>query len=197
MIRTTILTLLCVSLITLPRVAAADSISMVVGTQARGSCELGSDGGLVILSVVHWPQISGATGARYRVSACNSALVLFADVPRFEGISGDFDSGYVVDYGECLEGPIVVQTLYFVGNGTSPANSSIRIMPHRDAASGLVEETGCQNEVYYPEPGGICIKSDGSACLCNQLGPPYHHIPCEEIVPVESSSWGQVKALYR
>lgn len=187
--------LVCVCVMNAPMSDAA-TLSMVKGTDPWGSCELASDNGLVMLSVIHWPYSSGASGVRYRVSVCNSTLVWVFDDSRFEGVTGDLGSGFVVNYGACLEGPIVVQTLYFAGSGTSPFNSAVKIMPHPAAQSGQVEATTCTGVVYSHEGGGICIKP-GVGCYCNLLGPPYHEIPCAEPVPVESTSWGKVKALYR
>jgi hypothetical protein len=192
MIRLIVVALICAGLICSPRSAASSTISMVVGNEALGSCELGSDNGpLVTLSVIHWPSTT-ATGARYRISACSSTLVWIADYSSFN-ITGDFTSGYVIDYGACLGYPIVAQTLLFIGT----ANSAVKVMPHPESASGLVEGIGCNGEVEYPEPGGICIKGTQDVCWCNYLGPPYHHIPCTEPVPVQASTWGSVKALYR
>ena len=176
---------------------AASDFAMYVGTEPLGSCELTSDVGLITLSVVQWPYPqSTARGARYRISTCSSTLVWLANRSSFYTVTGDFNSGYVVDYGACLEGPVVTQSFLFIGNGTSPADAAIKMMPHPNATTGQVEGINCDGEAYVQVGGGICIKSSG-ACWCNYLGPPYHNIPCVEPVAVESTTWGTVKALYR
>jgi hypothetical protein len=81
-----------------------------------------------------------------------------------------------------------------LGNGTSPA-SALKLVAHPASVSGKLEGHMCGGGVDYPEAGGICIKS--SSCACNQLGPPYHDIDCEEPVPVSTATWSAIKALYR
>jgi hypothetical protein len=194
MFRLLTVALLFVSVLAAP---APASLSMYIGTEPLTTCELASDAGLITMCVVQWayPQ-STSRGARYRVSACSSTLVWLYSTSHFDGVSGDFTSGYEVDYGACLDGPVVVQILAFWGDGTSPPDAAIRLLPHADAVTGQVEGITCDGEAYVQEGGGICIKSTG-ACWCNYLGPPYHNIPCTEPVRVEATSWSRVKALYR
>ena len=168
---------------------------MVVGSEPLDGCELASDEGLITVSVIDWPAPS-ARGVRYRISTCGGTLMWMASMSVFEGVTGDFESGYVVDYGACIDGPIVVQTLLFMGDGTSAPDAALKVLPHPDAVTGQVEGITCDGVTYVRDGGGICIKSSG-ACWCNQLGPPYHNIPCTERVAVESSTWGKVKSLYR
>jgi hypothetical protein len=156
-------------------------------------CVINDDFGLFILSVVHSSN-PGSTGAHYRVSRCNSTLLWLADYFNFANTTGDSRFGVTVDYDDCLAGTILVQTIAFFGDRTSPANSALKIMPGPNSTSGLVEALACDGTVIFPEPGGICIKP--VTCYCNYLGPPYHGVPCFETVPAAESTWGTIKALY-
>lgn len=173
--------------------AQAD-LAMSTSSDGLGDCTLQADTGLIHFYVVHWPG-GGATGVRYRLSTCESTLMLVteATMPNVT-LAGDALAGATATYPTCLTGAVAVQVLTFLGTGTSPPDSGLRLYAHPDAASGQVEQTMCDDSIGLLEGGGVCIKP--TSCLCNQLGPPYHNISCGTIA-VEGSTWGRVKALYR
>lgn len=174
--------------------ARANDLAMASESDGLGSCVLPSDNGLFVFYVVHWPS-TDAAGVHYQISTCQSTLVWIADtfMPGMT-VNGDSKSGVDVQYPACLTGPIAVQSVAFFGTGNSPTDSAIKLLPHPASQSGQVEADRCDGGIDLLSAGGVCIKP--VTCFCNQLGPPYHSIPCLT-VPVEASTWGRVKAMYR
>lgn len=171
-----------------------NSLSMSLTADGLGGCVLADDSGVIVFYVIHWPS-TDAAGVHYRISTCQSTLIWLTDTfsPGMT-FTGDSQSGVDVQYPSCLSGPIAVQTVAFFGAGDSPADSGIKLLPHPDSQSGQVEADRCGGGVDLLDAGGVCIRP--ITCFCNQLGPPYHSIPCLT-VPVEHSTWGKVKAMYR
>jgi hypothetical protein len=95
---------------------------------------------------------------------------------------GNSQTGLSVSYEMCLSGSILVCSIEFLGDGTSPTCSSLRpVGPSLGIPVGSVD---CSYFKAYPVEGRLVVNPDGT-CPC---GPP---------VPVESTTWGRVKALYR
>lgn len=182
----------------LPGVVSAQGIvTLNTSADGLGECLLTSQGqvALVNLYVIHWPDVT-AQAVSYRIDPCNSRFTWLAETSSFANVVGDSRTGIAVDYGACLSGPVLVQTISYFDDGTTPTDASMKVVASPNASSGKVEAVDCSGNVIFPYAGGVCINTVSSGCLCAMLGPPYANIPCVGVA-AESTTWGHVKALYR
>ena len=122
-----------------------------------------------------------ATGLRFRVAASPGFTgVWLAETSPFTTI-GDSQTDLSIGFGSCMGGHFLALTISYQLFGTSTC-SDLSIV----AAPG------------FPEP--LCTSCSFHEVRCSGLDP--LHVNCSgsfdcNPVPVESSTWGRVKALYR
>jgi hypothetical protein len=92
---------------------------------------------------------------------------------------GNVFTGVDFSYGACLSPPILLATLNYFCQGTAAPCSNIRVVPHPQ--TGVIIAVTCAPVAVDLTPMHLTINGD-SSCPCG--------------VPVEESSWGQIKALY-
>jgi len=92
---------------------------------------------------------------------------------------GDVFTGIDFSYGACLSPPVLLATLNYFCQGTTAACSSLNVAPHPQ--TGRIVAVTCAPLAVDAAPMHLTINGDAS-CPCG--------------VPVEESSWGQIKALY-
>jgi len=132
---------------------------------------------IVNLYVVEAGSFSGATGARFSTEpSAGFTGVWLGDVPSFFTV-GNTPTDFAVAYGACLPPPILVVTMTYQLFGTSTPCSELRIAP----ADG-------QQLVIAPDVD--CFFTEGVITDLGSL-----RVSCP--VATESTTWGQVKALYR
>lgn len=117
-----------------------------------------------------------------------------SDTPMFPSTIGDSQHGVTVDYGTCLYSPIHVLTINLQTYGTTPECCCYPPAPHPETPSGEIEMVDCGYETnFVPHDHGsfinnspyvVCVGADG---VCE----------CERTVPVDASTWGGIKALYK
>lgn len=146
------------------------------------SCNIPADAGLFYVTAVHELH-PGATASQFKFQNNGTTMIYLADTNYFSLVIGNTQAGVAVSYGGCLNGQIMVVTALYNGIGTSPACSSIEVVPDPAAPSGNIEAVDCNTTKVFPNGSLLTIKGDLSC-------------PCGEIVPVEETNWGRVKSLY-
>ena len=167
--------LLLVSGLLISNVAMADHIGIYADASGT-SCTLVS-GFNPNVTIIH-KFTYGATGSRFRVDFGGNGF--FAFNSPFVTV-GSLDHDLSVGYGQCLNGCIplgqIVTNLTILG-------SSVRVVP-AEVFPNIIYTDCSFGE--YPATGGIAhVGYDNGDCAGN---------PCT--VPVEPTTWGSVKALYR
>ena len=118
-----------------------------------------------------------------------STMEYLQDSHHWPMTTGNSQTEVSITYNTCQPaGPIVLTTIHFWGYGTTPPCCMYGIMPVPSV--GFARTVDCDgNEL---EVTRLChaINSDPT-CRCGR-GFDF----CPEIVPVEPSTWGRVKALY-
>jgi hypothetical protein len=101
---------------------------------------------------------------------------------NFQAIGLSID-GVSVAYGSCFVGPIALGSINFFGAAV-PGCSMISIVADPNSPSGEIEGVDCQvvPEKTFPTGGAGRVNSD-QTCDCN--------------VPVQDTTWGGIKALYK
>ncbi len=112
---------------------------------------------------------------------CLNALWL-NDSEVFPVVIGTTQTSKSIAYGSCKSGTFHICTMNFLSQGANPDCCVFYVLPDPQLPSGLYEFSDCDFIVHN---GG------GKAGVANQTGA----CSCEAI-PVEDSSWGQIKALY-
>ncbi len=146
------------------------------------SCNFVDTGGLVQVYLAH-VFTDGATASQFKLDAPLSWTHL-GDTWNFTTVIGTSIAGVSVAYGACFTGPIALGVVNFFG-GAVAGCTFMSIIPDPGAPSGQIEAVDCalpDPNKLFPTGGGARINPDGT-CQCN--------------VPVQDTTWGGIKALYK
>jgi hypothetical protein len=144
-------------------------------------CNFVDAGGLIQVYMVH-VNTPGASASQFMLQT-PPGWVHLGDIWNFPTIIGTSVTGVSIGYGGCYSSPICLGYANFLG-AVSPPCTYFGIVPDPGALSGLIEAVDCAipaNKVF-PTGGQGIVNNDGS-CSCS--------------VPVEETTWGQLKALYQ
>jgi hypothetical protein len=138
--------------------------------------------GILNIYVVHvWH--SGVTAVDFSAPSppCNLAIYL-ADVPIWPITLGNSQTGVVVGLGSCYPAPTHVLTMQFFAQGLTPPCCKYKVLPDPAVPSGQIEVIDCTANLLFAT-GGTAIINPGPDCGCD--------------VPVQETTWGKLKAMYR
>lgn len=128
---------------------------------------------------------SGATAVQYALSDnTGGAIVWLADQYMFPLVLGNSQSGVAVSFGGCLQGQIHVQNVVYTVESEPGICTFIEFVPDPGAPTGGLEAVNCSQVKWAPESDILTFRADGT-CWCSTIR------------PVEASTWGRVKSLYR
>ncbi len=154
----------------------------VYGDPAASNCAVTATApGLISVYIFHIETI-GAVGCEYAAPKpdCFAASYL-SDTNVFPVSIGNSQTGISVGYGTCRQGPILVQTLsYFLAAPMAATCCIYPIVPHPINGLNMVD---CADNLLNPAAQSGVV-NEAQTCTCSM------------IVPVEDTSWGQIKALY-
>lgn len=162
-------------------------------------CYLGDFGpGVKTLHVLHLFDLGGSTAVRFKIETGPGAtLTYLSEVHHFASTEGNTQDGITICYESCGEGtnqPLV--SISYMSYGTSSDCSRMLVVPH--PAAQTVDAVGCDGIPMWLFAGDLVIERTTS-CGCGDAhsfpGTP-ELIDCNP-VPVASSTWGAIKALYR
>ena len=179
--RTLLLTmsvLFCASLV----LAQAGSIG-VFADQTGVTCDFTLPGTVFNLFVVH-VNSPGATQSKFQVVEANGAsLVYFGDsYPPGYTVSGNTQTGITITYPTCTLSPHwIVSMLYFASSSSAPCGI-VKVVPHPGETGVLAWDCAVPPNQQVASGWSLILNPDGS-CTC-------------ATIPVEETTWGQIKALY-
>ena len=164
--------------------AFAQGGSIGVFADAGGtSCNL-TDAGVGLLSfyVVH-TLTPGATAAQFYapMPACMLGATYLSDGGVFPVTIGDSQNGVAIGYGACMAAPIHILTINIFGAGTTTPCCYYEVKPDPLVASGQIEVVDCAENLLFATGGEGTINPDAT-CQCD--------------VPVQDTTWGQIKSFY-
>jgi hypothetical protein len=148
-------------------------------------CDIGIN--ILEVQVVHKhaPEV-GASRFMIVASEGFTGTYLGEEVIEPGGGLGNSQRGISIAYGECFSTPRHILTVRYLIYGTSEKNSYLEVVadatcPHRDD----VHMVDCSDPPYlYPAIGGRAYINGDGTLSCTTT-------------PVQPTSWGQIKALYR
>ena len=133
----------------------------------------------------------GATDVWYRAKlpdclVANGVSVVYEAVMVSPYYQGNSQTGIWISFGDwtCRQGTIALQQINLIKNPAYPPTPPCcywYVDANPSAPSGMVEARDCDGNAIYPT-GQYGIVNAGPTCNCS--------------VPVESRTWGGVKALY-
>jgi hypothetical protein len=184
--------------------------SIWISSSLDGSeCTIVDVGSLVQVHIVHM-HTDGVRGSRFMLIAAPGWTHL-GDVPDFPSL-GTSVSGMTVCMPWCMSSDIHLTTVNFFGS-VAPPCTYISIEPDPAAPSGSIEALDCNWNVMFPMGEAAIVNPDGG-CFChagvdlgvendpankrendNPSKSPATHF-CSP-VPVQPSTWGAIKSMYK
>jgi hypothetical protein len=173
--------LILVYLLVLPAAAFAQAPgSIAVFADAGGSdCNVVDEGSLVTLYFFHLAT-DGATASGWMLDISETGWTFLSQNIGW-GMFCCVHTGQSIGYGSCETGAIYLGNANFLGSNVAPC-TYISIVPDPSAPTGKIEAIDCSETKVFPT-GGQAVVNATPDCLCN--------------VPVQETTWGGVKALYR
>ena len=164
-----------------PALAGPGSI-MVLADGAGTDCGFVDNGGLVQVYFFH-AFTTGATASQFKLDITGTGWVHLGDVWPFPTVIGWSIAGVSIAYGSCQTGTIQLGMANFFG-ASAPECTTIAIVPDPSSLLGKIEAVDCSNppQKIFPT-GGRGIVNQNESCMCT--------------VPVEETTWGQIKAQYQ
>ena len=111
---------------------------------------------------------------------CFSSAIHLNDTPVFPATTGNSQTGVEVQYGTCRTSEVHLLTIDYFVQGLTQACCYYPVAPHPDYGDILVKN--CSAELIVGT-GGEAIINPMAQCSCN--------------TPVEETTWGRIKAMYR
>jgi hypothetical protein len=177
-----VLTAMLLAIVATPALAQAEDLGLFADN-AGLSCEvIDAVAGIKRVYVVH-VNSAGATGSEFLVdtSASTMSLIVSAVPAGFLSI-GASDTGISIAYQECKIGTFLVLTMTFDNTGDTAACSRLRLLEDPTAVPPVRIYADCSS-IPHAFPGGQAIVNPDGSCPCN--------------VATETTTWGNIKALYR
>ncbi|NIM20510.1 MAG: hypothetical protein GTO51_09815 [Candidatus Latescibacteria bacterium] len=154
------------------------------------SCNFTDPGSGIVFVYIYHINTGGATGSQFRVEQVDGACMSYlAFQSPFSIVIGNPEDGIAIPYQVCLGalGPIELLTIsYFACEGGSPPCSRLTITPDPVADPLEILVVDCQM------PPNLLV-APGSDAWINDDG----NCPCPQPDPIEDTSWGKIKSLYR
>ena len=149
------------------------------------TCNANAPTGLITVYVVH-DMHPGATAIQYSLTEnTGGALFYIADQTQLPLNLGDSQTGIATTYGGCFTGAVHVLNVLYQIMSDPPACTGITVSPDpRLIPPAKIQSVDCNQVFKFPNASFLSFNDDGS-CQCG------------EIVPVEATNWGRVKALYQ
>ena len=139
---------------------------------------------------------SGSTSSRFRVvNGPGSTLTYVSETVEFAAV-GNTQSGISMCYGNCFAGDFLIATIQYMSYGTSLPCGQQQIVAH--PAAETVEIMNCGSQAERALVQALYVEGPGGACGCPSahfVTGTAHAFGCDA-VPVSSSTWGAIKALY-
>ena len=140
--------------------------------------------GLLSFYVVH-VLTPGASASQFIAAApaCMLGATYLSDSAPFSVTIGSSQTGVAIGYGACLSAPIHCLTINFFAGGTSSTCCIYEVTADPLVTSGEIEIVDCDENLLFGVGQSGVINADATCA-------------CVDIIPVQESSWGQIKSLY-
>lgn len=146
--------------------------------------------GLLKIYVYH-VYTPGATASQFMVLPSTGVnLIYITETSPFGMIIGNSQNGIAIAYEACLQAPILLLEIVYYTRGLSQSCSVMNIVPNFNAPSGQIEVADCS------DPPNILVATGGELIVNMDESCMWWECYCDPD-PVEQTSWGAIKSLYR
>jgi hypothetical protein len=153
------------------------------------NCMMTDIPGPCFVYVIHKSAV-GATSSQFLIQDVGLNATIFLNEVFSPGRlwTGSSHAGVVVSYGACHSSDILLMTMEYACQGTADPCAMTMVLPDPTAPSGTIEIFDCASPPNkLVGNGSILTWNDTGSCDPG----------CGQIVPVQDTSWGQIKALYQ
>lgn len=200
--------LVCLSLLVLiglfPTALFASDIALQDSNTS--ACFLVDTPGLHTVQVVHRFS-TGVQAVRFRIAPEPGMNMTYVSETHPFYSLGNVQNGIAVCFNECRTGTTVVATITYMGYGTTTAPCALlRVVPGGQAAGNAetLDAIGCAGEWLVMTGTHLEVRPVGSSgcnyCAAGAAPSTFAGEPnffsCSGL-PIESSTWGMIKSLYR
>lgn len=161
----------------------AGHVSCYDDSLGMDTCFWDSFPGIRDVYVIH-KATPGATASQWMVVNNGMQCTYLSESSPLVKVGSAF-SGISVSYGGCLPGDIVLLKITFYCLGSTPNCAYLEVVGDPITPTGMVEVIDCSSQKLLGVGGRMYVNPDAT---CN-------YDWC--VFPVEGSSWGRVKSLYR
>jgi hypothetical protein len=180
--------LLTIALLCISSLVFAQAGSIGVFADPGGAvCDLVDFPGLVVIYVVH-VYTPGATGSQFSLTENHLMTYLAETVTapylKIGTCAGPAGFGCAIAYGGCYASPNMMLMVQYFGNGITPPCGTIQVdVDYTAAIPGMYVSDCADPPNLLTGTGGTAFINNDGSCPCN--------------IPVEETSWGQIKSLYK
>ena len=185
------LLLRCVIILAVPCLVFAQGGNITLSSDTEGTdCNIFDvQPGVIRVHVLHTLATTMVSGSAFSVPipGCAVGMTWVGDVGVFPVTVGFSPTGIAISYGgSCLETPFHILTIVYFGQGTSSSCCLLNVGPpnpgHCDLEQPCAVDCVSPDDRIIPANGSSAIINPDASCQCN--------------VPVEETTWGQVKNLF-
>lgn len=126
----------------------------------------------------------GVLASKFKIDTNHQGLYL-GQTSQFPFVFGDPLTGVEVGFGRCLTGPIQLLTMTYLCQGLTPPCGYMSVVGNPTGFPPGLKAVSCNGEIVYDVQGYTSYVNNDGSC------------PCMSPIPVQNTTWGQVKALYR
>lgn len=175
--------------------AQIESSISISGSADFPLCNVTDTPGTLTLYIIHRFN-PGMNAARFKIeSGSGVTMTYLSETHYFPSTIGTTQTGLSVCYGTCTLGNQVIASITYTTYGTSSGCSKMLVVPHPGAQT--VEAIKCNGVATRTYVEDLYIeRSSGCGCPDTHGFPGIAQLFSCEPVPVASTSWGAIKALY-
>lgn len=184
-----VLTVLAIAAVAAPAAAQVGDISTYADGAATSCNIVDTTPGFSFKDVfLFHKHTGGGQASQFKVSLTGGSTMVFSSqtIPAGMLNLGNANDDISIAYGGCLQGDFLILTITYVAFGTSPACSRIVLEPAATSPIpgevAMVDCTQPSGQLFVPATGQAIINPD---------------VTCQCDVPVRTTTWGGIKALYK
>jgi hypothetical protein len=155
----------------------------VYADPAGTECTLSARGGGEVSVYVIHQATAGAAASQWRIVSGGGFDMTYVGEKWSAAAMGDTRSGVSVSYGSCLGSPILLCTVTYMSDGSSPSCSYLEVVADPASVSGSIEVVDCNSYRSSASGGRLNVNPDGSC-------------PCGQAENVRDTDWGRIKAMF-
>jgi hypothetical protein len=176
--------LLTVAVVCLPVMALSQDVGSIDIFSDAGltSCNITVPVGPFPVYIAQTNVVDGTIAVQFRVEA-PATFTNVGDIPSFPLALGNTTDGISISFGACKSGTFLLVTTNYVAAATAACELMTIMPPTNSPSTDKVKFQTCADQQVLKDQAGQARVNPDATCMCN--------------VPVEETTWGGIKALYK